>query len=165
MKKRKRHTTGRRDELLLGYTVGWASRWVDKAHLHHWPCPSHTRAHVYVLALILSFRSSFTPPSLLYHDHQHYHHFCILFLSMDRSLYPKWLISDAEDRLAICHYIWQSEERLHCCFRQTFTETMSEMERLWRECSAIDWSLDKKVQCDHDIIKKRDLQAHGSRRL
>lgn len=41
--RRKRQTTGRRGELLLGDTVGWASRWVDKEQLHCWPSP--TRMH------------------------------------------------------------------------------------------------------------------------
>lgn len=33
-KRRKRQTTGRRGELLLGYTVGWASRRVDEEQPH-----------------------------------------------------------------------------------------------------------------------------------
>lgn len=57
MKRRKRQTTGRRGELLLGYTVGWARRRVGKKS--NPPLAVYnTHAHVYMLSHMLSFRKT-----------------------------------------------------------------------------------------------------------
>lgn len=50
MMKRKRQTAGRRGKLLLGYTVGWASRRVGKEQPHRWPSPTHMQPCMYLLS-------------------------------------------------------------------------------------------------------------------